>query len=289
MPVGAVTIDWVPIGDPGNADDTCRTGSVFPVPAQDVPCGAVAYEYSISKYEVTNAQYAEFLNAKAASDPLQLYHPSMGSDVHGGIVRAGSDGSYSYTVKPGFADKPVNFVSAYDAARFTNWLNNGQGSGDTESGAYTLRGSTPVPSNSNSVLRSPDAKIVLPNHSEWHKAAYYDALSATYFVSAAGSGSVLTCTAPGATPNTGNCFGPNRTQPAPGRPATVTDVGAYTGSPSPYGTFDQGGNVAEWADGVGFSSLTLGLGGSFATAAPDLRVMDPVYGSTQTDRATPLL
>jgi hypothetical protein len=28
----------------------------------------------------------------------------------------------------------------------------------------------------------------------------------------------------------------------------VTDVGAYTNSASPYGTFDQGGNAAEWLD-----------------------------------------
>ena len=39
------------------------------------------YAYSISKYEVTNTQYAEFLNAKAASDPLGLYSTSMGSDA----------------------------------------------------------------------------------------------------------------------------------------------------------------------------------------------------------------
>jgi len=49
-------------GDPGNACDT-QTQSCF---------GAVAYSYRISKYEVTNAQYAEFLSAKAASDPLGL-------------------------------------------------------------------------------------------------------------------------------------------------------------------------------------------------------------------------
>jgi len=36
------------------------------------------------------------------------------------------------------------------------------------------------------------------------------------------------------------------------RPAvgTVTDVGSYTGSASPTGTFDQGGNVREWSEAV---------------------------------------
>jgi hypothetical protein len=52
----AVTIDWVTVGNPGNAAD-------------DTGYGAVAGTYQIGKYEVTNAQYAEFLNAKAASDP----------------------------------------------------------------------------------------------------------------------------------------------------------------------------------------------------------------------------
>ena len=44
------------------------------------------------------------------------------------------------TVKPGSANKPITIVSWFDAARFCNWLHNGQGSGSTETGAYTLNG-----------------------------------------------------------------------------------------------------------------------------------------------------
>jgi len=127
-PASAVTIDWVTVGDPGNAADTPSTN------CYSANCGAVGYEYSISKYEVTNAQYAEFLNLKAASDPLGLYNLFMSSNAQGGITRSGSSGSYTYAVKSGFADKPVNYVSFYDSLRFTNWLNNGQGGADTESG-----------------------------------------------------------------------------------------------------------------------------------------------------------
>jgi hypothetical protein len=36
------------------------------------------------------------------------------------------------------ADKPVNYVSFFDAMRFINWLHNGEGSGDTETSAYTI-------------------------------------------------------------------------------------------------------------------------------------------------------
>jgi Sulfatase-modifying factor enzyme 1 len=43
----------------------------------------------------------------------------------------------------------------------------------------------------------------------------------------------------------------------------LTDVGAYTLSTSPYGTFDQGGNVWEWNE-THVSGLSRGLrGGSF--------------------------
>jgi hypothetical protein len=116
VPARAV-IEWVPIGDPGNDSDPQPAGSF----------GSVDYEYSISKFEITNAEYAIFLNAKAASDPLGLYSPSMESDFLGGIVRVGTPGNYSYTVKDGFADKPVNFVTFFDALRFANWLENGEG------------------------------------------------------------------------------------------------------------------------------------------------------------------
>ena len=55
--------------------------------------GAVSYGYQIGTYEVTNSQYVSFLNAKAQTDSYGLYHSTMTSDTHGGINRAGSDGS----------------------------------------------------------------------------------------------------------------------------------------------------------------------------------------------------
>jgi formylglycine-generating enzyme required for sulfatase activity len=98
-----VIIDWVAVGNAGNAADT------------------PSYNYYIDKYEVTNAQYAELLNAKAASDSLGLYNTGMGSDAsNGGITRSGVSGSFTYTVKAGFANKPVIYVSFYDSLRFSN-------------------------------------------------------------------------------------------------------------------------------------------------------------------------
>ncbi len=70
-------------------------------------------------------------------------------------------------------DKPVNYVSWYDSIRFANWLNNGQGTGDTETGAYTLLGGTPTPSNGVSITRNAGATWFLPSEDEWYKAAYH--------------------------------------------------------------------------------------------------------------------
>ena len=59
------------------------------------------------------------------------------SNSEGAISRSGS-GPYSYSVRPGYANKPVVNVSWYDAVRFVNWLQSGEGNGDTESGTYTI-------------------------------------------------------------------------------------------------------------------------------------------------------
>jgi len=155
----AVTFDWVTVGDPGNACDPVGSGNCF---------GAVGYTYRIATHEVTNAQYAAFLNAKAGSDPLALFNTDMAT--LGGITRSGTPGSYTYSAVPGRENMPVNNVSFFDALRFANWLHNGQGDGNTETGAYTLLGGTPTPSNP-MVERNATARFFLPTDPEWYKAA----------------------------------------------------------------------------------------------------------------------
>ncbi|MEN6449371.1 MAG: PQQ-binding-like beta-propeller repeat protein, partial [Thermoguttaceae bacterium] len=135
MGTGQTSLLTVPVGDAGNVADTAPQGAVR--------YGAVGYKYDIGKYDVTNAQYCEFLNAKAsASDPYGLWSSRMASDACGGITCSGS-GPYTYAVKPGQGSQPVVFASWYDTLRFANWLTNGQGSGSTESGAYAISGSGP--------------------------------------------------------------------------------------------------------------------------------------------------
>jgi len=193
-----VIIDWVAVGNAGNAADTPSSNCFA------ANCGSVSSNYYIDKYEVTNAQYAELLNAKAAADPLSLYNTSMGSDVtNGGITRSGVSGSFTYAAKVGFETKPVTYVSFYDSLRFSNWLNNGQGSGDTETGAYTLLGGTATPSNGLTVARNGGANIFLTSENEWYKAAYFNGTS--YFDYPVGTDTQTVCAAPGATANRANC------------------------------------------------------------------------------------
>jgi len=262
IPGWAVTIDWVLAGDAYNLADTPATNCYA------ANCGSVDHVYYISKYETTNAQYAEFLNAKAAADPLGLYNTSMGSDpTSGGITQSGVSGSYTYTVKTGFTDKPVTYVSFYDSLRFSNWLNNGQGSASTETGAYTLRGGTAAPSNGLTVTRNGGANVFLTSENEWYKAAYYDALSATYLDYPTGTDSVTDCVAPGA--DTGNSANCNLAVNA------LTDAGAYGLSDSPYGTYDQGGNVWEWTDQIVSGSAREIRGGSWISGASFLAASSP--------------
>lgn len=232
-PASAVAFDWVAIGDPGNACDVQSQGCF----------GSVPREFSISATEVTNAQYSEFLNAVAAEDPNALYSGNMESEPAGGITRSGAPGSFSYTAKAGAADLPVSYVTFWDSLRFTNWLHNGQpggaqGAATTEDGAYTL---SPQGIADNTISRNPGSLYAVPNQDEWYKAAYYDAVSTSYFDYPAGLDLQTLCASPGANPNTANCGGAH---------GSLSEVGSFTGAASPYGTFDQGGNVWEWIEDI---------------------------------------
>jgi formylglycine-generating enzyme required for sulfatase activity len=165
----------------------------------------------------------------------------MAGSSHGGITRSGSWGNFTYSVITGREQIPVIHVSFWDALRFVNWLHNGQPTGmqddgTTEDAAYTI---TPEGIADNLIARNGGATIFLPSEDEWYKAAYYNAVSNSYFQYPTGSETQPTCATPGATPNTANC---NLIV------GDLTDVGSYTGSASPSGSLDQGGNVQEWTE-----------------------------------------
>ena len=246
-PAHAVTIDWVTVGKPGNAADA-STGR-----------GAVANAYRAGKFEVTNSQYAEFLNAVAVTDTFGLFNSSMGSDPLGGITQSGSSGSFTYSVRANMGNKPVNFASFLDSSRFINWLHNGQPTGvqdstTTEDGAYTFSGATTVG------FRNPGARFFLPTFNEWFKAAYYDPRTAAqggppgddnYWLYPTQSDSVPTVATASAIGDVSNP-GPNVANYLSGadwngQDGNLTTVGSAS-STSFYGGLDMGGNVHEWTE-----------------------------------------
>ena len=259
-----VYIAMATVGNAGNAADI---GTGY---------GARAYVFRIGKYDVTQSQYAAFLNAVAATDTYGLYDTRMATDlIIAGISRSGTSGSYTYAVI-GTGNQPIGHVTWFSAARFANWMHNGQPSGaqgpaTTEQGTYTLNGAT-----SGIILKNAGAQFWIPTGNEWYKAAYYDPTLNS------GTGGYWQYPTRSNTPP-GNVVGSGTNQAniyvnGTGYSVTqstatnlsqnyLTDVGSYTGSAGYYGTFDMGGNVFQWNDDV-ISGTKRGFrGGSWAGSA----------------------
>ena len=158
----------------------------------------------------------------------------------------------------------MNFVSYWNSCRFANWLVNGQKTGaqdasTTERGAYTLDGYNG--NDGRTIQRNAGATWAVTSEDEWYKAAYYDpnkAGGAGYWLyptrsDTAPANQVLS-TDPGNSANYYIYF-PNGYPNAYGissigSPYYRTNVGEFENSASAYGTFDQGGNVREWTEGI---------------------------------------
>lgn len=260
LATGQVNFAWVTVGDPGNPGNPTLASRL----------GSVAQAFRIASTEVTNEQYVSFLNAvdRLGTNPNAIYSPSMASDQHGGgiLFNAAAQAGAKYALRSNMAQKPVNYVSALDAMRFVNWLENGQGAADVESGTYAI-------SNGASETRSATAHYFLPTQSEWYKAAYYDPTPGAgggdnywlYPTRSDAAPLVATATSIGNIANPG----PNVVNFMNGAVwngsmfGNVTTVGsAGPGSASYYGTLDQAGNVAEWTETV-FAGRHAVHGGEF--------------------------
>jgi formylglycine-generating enzyme required for sulfatase activity len=273
MPAGQTSLQFVTVGNPGNAPDTRYTDQQH----NKLSIGAVNYTYDIGQYDITAGQYCAFLDAVAANDYFGLYNANMNygasSSAEGcNIVRSGSPGNYTYSVAADWANRPVNYVSWGDAARFCNWLQNGQPTGTennstTEDGAYFLNRAT-SDSVLMSVTRKPGATYWIPSADEWYKAAYYDPNKpggAGYWNYATKSSTAPINTLDAAGTNNTNHFdnqGTGNGTYTLGSPYYRNEVGAFAACPSAYGTFDQSGNIWNWTESITELSDLSGTGRS---------------------------
>lgn len=269
MPNGLKSLEFVTVGNEANAPDANGNG-------------AVAYPYRISKYEVTTSQWVAFLNRKGKSEPDGgLWNNDMDKDRSGEgprceVKRTGQAGEYQYRVPQEYADRPVSHVSFLDACRFCNWLHNGQGDGDTETGAYTLNGYWGT--DGRSIRRNPGAKYFVPTEDEWYKAAYYDpnkAGGAGYWVYPTRSDQKPSRDADSS--NAANYYLDGFLDPA----KFFIPVGTFSKATGPYGTYDQAGNVFEWTEDLKPPFLRTLRGGAYDSddAGIHFPITNPVFSS----------
>jgi len=154
--------------------------------------------FKASALEVTNQQYVDFLNnvdpdglladesdynnsygQLASRSSGLLYHSIMSNTTYGGIGFDYNDVAGSkYAVLQNMENKPVNYVSAFMAMRYCNWLHNRVDNANTkiiDTGAYDFVSNPFIDMDGIQfdITRSSNARYYLPSRREWYKAAYY--------------------------------------------------------------------------------------------------------------------
>ena len=180
----------------------------------------ISYDFMISKYEITNAQYAEFLQSSYANDQIIVSAMSVQGYYGGDVYTAAGNKEFidlddsecriswsgsSFNIAPEYENHPVVQVSWFGSKAFANY--------------YGLR---------------------LPNEYEWEKAARGN----------------TGCDYPWGDEITGS--NANYLNSGDAYDNGTTPVGYYDGSnydgfqtmesTSPYGVYDMIGNVWEWCD-----------------------------------------
>ena len=144
------------------------------------------------------------------------------------------------------------------------------------------------------VAKNPGATFYVPTENEWYKAAYYSPTlnsgAGGYFIYATQSnsdpGNIVGSSANQANYYAGNGYSVTQSPDGPNSDQNyLTDVGAFANSASYYGTFDQSGNVHQWNDLNGTTSLARGTrGGAWSGGDPIILsayfrdVGDPSWG-----------
>lgn len=215
----AFTIDFVNIGNAGNADDAGAGGGLY-----SSPYGGVPYTYRMGIYEISE-------NA---------------------IVKATAGGLTNVTAGYWTGSQPANLLTWFEAAAFVNWLNTSTGHHaaynlsqippDINGGTWTMTLWSSAEAwqlGGQNLYRHKDSFYFLPSMDEWYKSAFHknDGATANYWDYATGSNTIPTAVASGTGEGTAvyNYLS---------RPAAVEQAGGL----SPYGTRGQGGNAWEFQE-----------------------------------------
>jgi len=257
-------IDFVAVGAVGNAAWP-GDGTIPPQWDRAIGRGSVNYEYRIGRYEVTTAQWVEFMNAcwdRPASDQLQFVGDIP---VHWGAVGAPANhpGGRRWQVAPGQEMRMVGGISWRGAAVYCNWLHNNKSLDRSAflDGAYdvsTFGGLLPV-GFSDQLTHHPGARYWIPTYDEWIKAVHYDPNKANpdgttggWWVGSNGTNIPLTYAPPPS-------FGGDGTGQAnagfvlPGFSEVLIPLGSYPTVTTPWGLLDAAGANAEWTERAQFS------------------------------------
>lgn len=253
-------IDFVTVGAVGNApwagDGTLGDRAIGR--------GGVDYEYRIGKYEVTTANWVEFMNA-ALDRPLDDRLPHVRAPQFWGAAGAPpQNGGQRFTVPAGNELRSVGDISWRAAAMYCNWLHNGK-SLEREAflnGAYdvstfvTIQLPNGAEQFQDQFTRSPGAKYFIPSWDEWLKASHYDPNKQNSDGSVGGWWRYSNGTDIPLTYAPPPSFGGNGTGMAnagftlPGGAHYRIPLGSYPQTQTPWGLLDVAGCTFEWTEGV---------------------------------------
>ncbi len=238
--------DFLTIGIPGNAPYQTGNPNSFTNGR-----GSVAYEYRISRTEVTSQQWMEFINTFSGElgDPYGFRIPYGGytlDDTYTG------PGTHWVLISPSLAHAPVFGIDWRQAAMYMNWLHNDKQPtlAALQTGAYDTStfGENPDGSFTDAATHLPGAKYWIPALDEWIKAAHFDPNrygpgQGGYWQSVNSTDAPLIAGLPGVGQTSA---GLDITDPLLGE--RDVPLGAYADQMSPWGLLDLSGGGKEWTE-----------------------------------------
>ncbi|MCC7389530.1 MAG: SUMF1/EgtB/PvdO family nonheme iron enzyme [Phycisphaerales bacterium] len=239
------SIVWHAVGDPGNAP---WTDDDYPN-HQFYGRGTVDYRYRVAETELTTSQWVEFVRAYGPHADNPFDWRFLGSLITG----SWQDGEPHYEVIPGYENHAAEMTWRM-AARFCNWMHNGQVNeawafkdGAYDTSTFTENDNPPPFFNDQDAHRA-DARYWIPTLDEWWKAVYYDpdkdgAGEGGWWEQPNGTDTVLIADFPenGGETNAGLSAGTGEWDPR------IT-VGMYPDVRTPWGLLDASGGLREWTE-----------------------------------------